>query len=246
MSAGHSVSHVETVGPEGAFAGDITVKDHLVVRSSVYGKVVVPPGTLLEIFGMVNGGVTVESGGRAFIYGTCNQGLTNKGDIQVYGTINGGIRGRGRTLVSEGALIDGVRGLLTSWERTPLPNQEVWGGQHHNVNLGSDGKVSVVGAELIDTHLVVDRQFVLQGAATEGVHVLADGRLHVGGAVVGGITVDPGGHATIQGMCVGEIINNGEVDVTGVVQGKVSGSGTTRVAPNAIVDGIKGSDMRGS
>lgn len=76
--------------------------------------------------------------------------------------------------------------------------------------------------------------------------MLSGGWLYVVGAVIGDTTIDPGGHATIQGMCDGEVVNNGEVDVTGVVHGKVSGTGRTRVAPDAMVAGVKGSDRRGT
>ncbi|MFZ0668440.1 MAG: hypothetical protein WAM97_22005 [Acidimicrobiales bacterium] len=236
---------MRTIENREGVTADLTVQDQLLVRSKVIGHIVVPRGTSLDVRGYVIGGVTVKAGGTAIISGTCQGGLMNKGNADIYGTLIGGIRGRGRTRVSAGALIDGVRGSQLNWERTPFANEEMWAGQERQFNVG-DGKISVVGVRTIEDHLVVQGQLELYDYAANGVHVPADAWLRLVGAVGGGMTVDPGGHAIIQGTCLGDIVNNGEVDVLGVVSGKITGSGRTRISPDAIVDGVKGSDLRGA
>jgi len=237
-----SVSVVRVIGPGEEVQEHITVEDQLVLRSSAYGGIHVPPGTELEVGGLLTGGVTVAAGGYAVIYGTCDGGLANDGEADVYGTLFGGISGGGRTRVAGGALIDGVRGRDLDWEATPLTS-EAAGGGHRYHNVSETGAVSVVGGELIETHVIVDGQGEINGAATAGVHVPADAWLKVTGAVVGGITVDPGGHVLIEGSCHGGLANDGEADVFGVLFGGISGNGQTRVAPDATIDGVKGQDL---
>jgi cytoskeletal protein CcmA (bactofilin family) len=241
-----SVSAVRVIGPGEEVDEHITVEDHLVVVSQVRGGVHVPAGTVLEVRGIVGGGITVDAGGRVVIYGTCDGGLTNDGDVDLYGTLMGGIHGGGRTRVSSGALVDGVRGRELGWELTPLTNEAAGEGRvqiNHGMNFGDRSGVTVIGAELIETPVIVEGQLEIRGAAIAGARVLADAWLTVSGAVVGGLTVEPGGHVLINGSCVGGLVNDGEVDVFGVVFGGISGSGQTRVAPDATIDGVKGRDL---
>jgi len=241
-----SVSGVRVIGPGEEVREHITVEDQLVVRGLAYSGVHVPGGTSLEVRGTVAGGITVDAGGQVVIYGTCDSGLTNEGQVDLYGTLMGGIHGAGRTRVSLGALVDGVRGRELGWEVTPLTNEAAGEGSvqiNHAMNVGDWGGVTVIGAELIETPVVVEGQLEIRGAAIAGARVLADAWLTVAGAVVGGLTVEPGGHVLINGSCTGGLTNHGEVDVFGVVFGGISGSGETRVAPDATIDGAKGRDL---
>jgi cytoskeletal protein CcmA (bactofilin family) len=237
---------VRVIGPGEEVDGHIAVEDQLVVRGAVYGGVHVPAGTSLEVRGTVAGGITVNAGGHAVIYGTCDGGLANEGEVDLYGTLIGGIHGAGRTRVSSGALVDGVRGRELGWEVTPLTNEAAGEGRvqiNHAMNVGDRGGVTVIGAELIETPVVVEGQLEIRGAAIAGARVSADAWLTVSGAVVGGLTVEPGGHVLINGSCVGGLVNDGEVDVFGVIFGGISGSGQTRVAPDATIDGVTGRDL---
>lgn len=237
---------MQTIGPGESVEGDVTVEDHLLLLSQVKGGVTVPADTSFEVRGTVNCGITVDPGGRVLLYGTCDGGLTNNGEADIYGTVIGGIHGNGQTRVSGGGLIDGVRGRELDWEPTPLTNEAAGEGNiliNHALNVGGAGGVTVIGAELVETPMVVEGHQEIRGAAIAGVHVPADAWLTLNGTVHGGLTVDPGGHVVIHGSCVGGLTNDGEVDVFGVVFGGISGSGQTRVDPDATVDLVKGRDL---
>jgi len=241
-----SVSDVRVIDPGEEVHEHITIEGQLVVRGVAYGGVHVPAGASLEVRGTVAGGITVDAGGQVVVFGTCDGGLANEGEVDLYGTLIGGIHGAGRTRVSSGALVDGVRGRELGWEVTPLTNQEAGKGSvqiNHAMNVGDSGGVTVIGAELIETPVVVEGHLEIRGAAIAGARVLADAWLTVSGAVVGGLTVEPGGHVLINGSCVGGLTNHGEADVFGVVFGGILGSGQTRVAPDATIDGVKGRDL---
>lgn len=233
---------MQVIGPEGTVNEHVTVEAHLVVLSAAYRGVHVPANSLLEVGGGVWGGITVAAGGRAVVYGRCNGGITNDGEADVYGTVVGGIYGAGRTRVSPGALIDGVRGRDLDWEATPLTNEAAGDGAAY-VTIDDNGGVTVVGAELIETPVIVEGQLQIRGAATAGVRVPADSWLIVTGSVLGGITVDAGGHVALNGTCAGGIANDGEADIFGVVTGGISGKGQTRVGPDAVIDGVKARDL---
>jgi hypothetical protein len=232
---------VRVIGPEGTVQEHVTVEDHLVVRSGVYGGIHVPENTLLEVIGQIWGGITVAAGGRAVVYGSCSGGLRNDGEAEIYGNLMGGIQGSGRTRVAEGALIDGIRGRDLDWETTPLAGEAAGGGEV-TINIDADG-VSAVGTELTETSLVVEGQLEFYGAAIAGAVVLADAWLMLYGVVVGGMKVESGGHLVLRGTCLGGITNDGEADVFGVVGGGISGAGQTRVAPDALIDGVRGRDL---
>jgi hypothetical protein len=232
---------MRVIGPDESVQEHVTVEDHLLVRSNVYGGIDVPANTFLEVTGEVWGGITVAARGRAVVYGTCNGGLRNKGEVEIYGRVRGGIRGRGRTLVAGTALIDGIRGRDLKWEATPLTAQAAGGGQLL-INVDHDG-ITVVGGELTEAHLVVEGQLEVRGAALAGAVVLPNAWLMLYGVVTGGIKVERDGHIFVYGSCLGGLINDGEADVVGVVAGGISGTGLTRVSPDSMVDGVMGRDL---
>ena len=77
----------------------------------------------------------------------------------------------------------------------------------------------------------------------KGIRVIRDGWFILSGGLNGGLIVEAGGHAVVRGWCNGGIANEGEVDVFGVVAGGITGSGVTRVAPDAWIDGVRGGDL---
>jgi cytoskeletal protein CcmA (bactofilin family) len=61
------------------------------------------------------------------------------------------------------------------------------------------------------------------------------GVLHLHGMIVGDLLIRDGGEAEVHGMVVGSVHNDGVAVVDGTVTGRVSGSGHTTIAPNAVV-----------
>jgi len=237
---------VQTIGPGESVEGDVTVEDHLLLLSQVKGGVTVPADTSFEVREPSTAASpwTQEAGSSSMEPVTVGSRTTGEADI--YGTVIGGIHGNGQTRVSGGGLIDGVRGRELDWEPTPLTNEAAGEGNiliNHALNVGGAGGVTVIGAELVETPMVVEGHQEIRGQRIAGVHVPADAWLTLNGTVHGGLTVDPGGHVVIHGSCVGGLTNDGEVDVFGVVFGGISGSGQTRVDPDATVDLVKGRDL---
>ncbi len=222
--------------------GPITVEGELVLRDTVEGDVTVPRGTYLEVRGRVTGTIKVASGGRAVLYGECIGKLKNDGQVDVYGVVTDGITGKGQTRVSNQALVSGVRGSKLDYERTPQENHEAGDGDV-TVNVTPSGEVVVVGDRLIEEPVVVDGQMDIRGAAVAGVRVLRDSWFILDGSILGGLVVEKGGHAVIKGFCNGGLVNEGEVDVFGVLYGGISGDGITRVAPDAVIDSAFGRDL---
>ena len=222
--------------------GPYTVEGEFVLRGSIAGDATVPAGACLELPGRVDGRLIVQAGGRAMVYGQCSAGLVNDGEADVYGVVHGGIAGTGLTRVSGDALVDGVRGRDLNYPPTPLTNEEA-NKCGVTVNMEDTGEVVVVGERVIENHVVVEGEMEIRGAATAGVRVLRDGWFILSGAILGGLVVEEGGHAVIKGWCNGGISNQGDADVFGVVTGGITGSGATRVAPDAVIDGVRGHDL---
>ena len=222
----------------------LTVESHVLLRGRALAGAHVTEGGLFEMRGVVRGGITVAPGGRLLLYGMSSGDITNDGEADIYGVIQAGdLGGSGATRVSEDVIASGWRrGDLPFPLAPPLPET---GELTSSIMIWDDGRpeLHVVGGERHHDPITVDGQLVITGAAMAGVHVLADGWLQVKGAVFGGITVDRGGHLALTGACSGGLANDGEADVYGAVIGGVSGTGQTRVAPDANVDGIEGSDL---
>jgi hypothetical protein len=233
---------VEDIGYGETVDTPISVDGHLVIIGTARASVHVPPNAWLALRGSVFGGITIAPGGVAGVFGHCSGGINNEGEVDVYGTVRGGITGNGTTRVSAGALIDGVRGQDLDFER-PARTNETALGTDVLINIDDDGSVTVIGVELTETPVTVSDQLEFRGASLAGAHVLQDAWLMVMGHFGGGIRVDAGGHLVVRGSCFGGLVNDGEADVFGVVMGGISGTGRTRVAPDAVIDGVRGRDL---
>jgi len=87
-----------------------------------------------------------------------------------------------------------------------------------------------------DEVLEVQDELQLNGMASVGARVKDGGHLQLNGMVVGDLVIDPGGTAVVNGTVSGDVLNRGEVQINGVVAGRVEGdSNHTKIDPNAIV-----------
>ncbi len=90
--------------------GDVTLSEDAEIRGMVPGKIYVRPNVLLQLFGIVSGGVTVEKGGRAELRGIVLGNAVNQGGVlEVYGTVNGDIitSDSGKTTIDKNAVVHG-------------------------------------------------------------------------------------------------------------------------------------------
>ena len=90
--------------------GDVTLSEDAEIRGMVPGKVYVRPNVLLQLFGIVSGGVTVEKGGRAQLRGIVLGDVMNVGGVlEVYGTVKGNIitSESGKTTIDQNAVVHG-------------------------------------------------------------------------------------------------------------------------------------------
>jgi cytoskeletal protein CcmA (bactofilin family) len=221
----------------------LDIRDHLILKGTAH-HVFVRRKAFFELHGQVFGTITVERGGRAAIFGRCDGGLLNRGDVDIYGLVLGKVTGRGRTRVSDGAMINGIRGRTLGRERTALANEEIKIDGGIVAWLQPPDQAVLLGAPLIETPGTIDGEIVFQGVATQWMRVVNAGALNLCGALLRGLVVDPGGYAVVNGVVDGGLTNNGTVDILGMVNGGVSGTGKTRIGPDATIDGVKGSDLR--
>ena len=92
----------------------------------------------------------------------------------------------------------------------------------------------------VSDHLTVRKDLAIYGMATNGITVLS-GTLYLYGMCNGDLAVTGSGSAQISGMVNGNVINDAQVTIGGVVNGKVYGPGKIEVSPDAkIRDGIDG------
>ncbi|WP_375291224.1 hypothetical protein [Qipengyuania sp.] len=92
---------------------------------------------------------------------------------------------------------------------------------------------------LIKEHVYVGRPTTLRGIAESGATVTNGGRLTCQGEIRDMLKIEPGGFAIVSGVVSGDIVNDGRLEVRGVVKGTISGEGIQRLRPGSMVNGIR-------
>ena len=90
----------------------------------------------------------------------------------------------------------------------------------------------------IEGNLVVDEPFELQGMVTGVTTVTANGSLKLQGMCCDDLVIQKGGVAMIMGTVDGNLVNEGTVELRGVIRGNVhSRSGHFQRSPSSVVRG---------
>lgn len=83
---------------------------------------------------------------------------------------------------------------------------------------------------------LISEDLTFHGQITGDARVAAGARLVLHGQVAGTLTIEEGGSAVIHGMVGRDVVNRGDVDVRGMVIGRlIDESGRAVVAPRAVV-----------
>jgi hypothetical protein len=90
----------------------------------------------------------------------------------------------------------------------------------------------------IDGDATITQDTRLYGLITGSVTVEAGAKLVVHGMVGGDLIVSDGSLVQVYGTVFGDIINRGDLKVIGKVRGQIRREGgSTRIDPNAVIDG---------
>jgi hypothetical protein len=90
----------------------------------------------------------------------------------------------------------------------------------------------------IEDNLIVNRQLTLNGMVTGQTTVAPGASFHLYGICCQDLIVSSGATAVIFGTVVGDLINEGVVELRGIIQGNVFSKGAKFLqSPSAIVNG---------
>lgn len=94
--------------------------------------------------------------------------------------------------------------------------------------------------DVVRHNFTVETDTEISGIVSGNVQVLDGTNLLLSGIVSGNLTISQNGYAKISGIVSSNVINNGEIDVHGIVTGNITNiDGNVTIHKNAIVNGIK-------
>lgn len=197
----------------GAFTGEIS--EDTTIHGATEGRVVVHSGVRLVINGAATGNLNISRGAVVDINGVSVAVIENEGSLRINGLDLGAVAGSGAQQTQS----DNVEVKVSYSE----PHPRTTGA------LREDG--ALPGGYRVERDLHLNG--MIRGPATvaEGIFLQLDG------TVAGDLTVQPGAVVRINGTVGGDVLNRGEVEVYGVVSGRViDDGGRSFVDENAVVD----------
>jgi cytoskeletal protein CcmA (bactofilin family) len=90
----------------------------------------------------------------------------------------------------------------------------------------------------VEGDLTLGDDLILRGMVTGDVSVPRGRRLELFGMICGDVKLEPGASAAVRGMVLGSVINGGDLDVWGTIEGTVEDAGgRSTLHPGAVVHG---------
>jgi hypothetical protein len=197
----------------GKLTGDI--EEDTTVNGATEGRVVVHPGVRLIINGAATGSLIIARDAVVDISGVSLAVVDNEGTLRINGLDLGAVVGSGAQLTQSEDME-----IKVSFSE---PHPRAAGAAREDGVLPSGYRVEQ------DLHL----NGVIQGPAT----VVRGAFLQLDGTVAGDLTVEADALARINGVVGGDVLNRGDVEIYGVVSGRVfDDGGRSFVDENAVVD----------
>lgn len=91
----------------GQHIGDFVVTDKAIIQNEVTGTTKAKRGAKLVSFGKLSGGLIVEAGAKAVVFGHVGRNIVNEGSLVLNGRVAGTIVGKGAVVMGLGAHVSG-------------------------------------------------------------------------------------------------------------------------------------------